>query len=207
MDKTTQAIMQAHISKACSYEEYKLMINDLFLQDKVTGPKQSPALLTYTKLNLYRMHRWDKTTILNSSLVVQLQQVKDKWIWLVLTEGWCPVSAQNIPVLAKMAQVSTTISLKLLLRDENPEVVDHYLTNGTRSIPKLICLKEDTLEEVGTWGPRPQPAQQMVIDYKRNPQVSYSELAETVQAWYARDKAQTIQKEFELLISQWRMKS
>ncbi len=203
MEKITSNLTSAHLSKTYSYEAYKLIINNLLAQGKVTGHKQSPDLVQYTKLNVQRMHRWDKVTVLNSSLIDQLLQIKERWIWLVLSEGWCPDSAQNLPVIAKMAQANANISLQILFRDENPEVMDQYLTNGTRSIPKLICLKEDTLEEIGTWGPRPQHAQQMVMNYKSNPQVSYKEFTESLHTWYAKDKTQTIQAEFEVLIRQW----
>jgi hypothetical protein len=75
--------------------------------------------------------------------------------------------------------------------------MDRYLTNGTRSIPKLICLQADTLQEIGTWGPRPAILQQMVMDHKKNPQIPDKEFKESIQAWYAKDKSQHLQQEFE----------
>jgi hypothetical protein len=65
-----------------------------------------------SKVNIQRMHRWDKTTVLQPSLAEKIQRVQEKWIWLILTEGWCPDSAQNIPVIAKMAGQNENISLK-----------------------------------------------------------------------------------------------
>ena len=60
--------------------------------------------------------------------------------WLVLTEAWCGDAAQSLPIINKMAEVSDNITLRLILRDENLDVMDQFLQNGrSRSIPKLIC--------------------------------------------------------------------
>lgn len=202
MEKTT-FITQKHLETAYTYTEYRTMLDELLARNQTTGTKQTPELVHYAKLNIQRMHRWDKTAVLNKSLIEKLKLVKDKWIWLVLTEGWCGDAAQSIPVIAKMAAVNENIYLKLLLRDENPEIMDQYLTNGTRSIPKLICLQAETLTEIGTWGARPAVLQEIVIAYKKNPQIPYSEFTETIHAWYARDKAEHLQHEFEELIMKW----
>ncbi len=206
MENTSSVINQNHLHAAYTYVEYRTMLDELLTRDQTTGFKQSPELTQVTKVNIQRMHRWDKTTVLHESLVDKIKNIQDTWIWLVLTEGWCPDSAQNIPVIAKMAAQNENISLKLLLRDENPEIIDKYLTNGTRSIPKLICLKADTLEELGTWGPRPAVLQQMVLEHKKNPVVPDKEFKESLQAWYAKDKAQQIQEEFEELLAKWSQK-
>ncbi len=121
----------------------------------------------------------------------------------MLTEAWCGDAAQIIPLMAKVADASPLITLKLLLRDEYPEVIDAYLTNGSRSIPKLICLTED-LKEVGTWGPRPAEAQQLMNDFKQqHPDEDYQALAKEMQLWYARDRTRAIQKEFVKLLTEW----
>jgi hypothetical protein len=196
-------ITPAHILKAYSYTEYRALIDELLSHNKTTGHNHSPNMLQYTKLNTQRMSRLDKTALLNENLVEKLQLIPEPWIWLILIEAWCGDAAQLIPFIAKMANLSHNISLKFLLRDENPDVMDQYLTNGTRSIPKLICLKSSTLEEIGTWGPRPQPAQQMVLAYKKNPQLYTGDFKEVLHSWYTKDKGQHLQQEFEQLILQW----
>ena len=199
-------ITKKKLDAAYTYAEYRTMLDELLARNQTTGPKQTPELVQYTKLNIQRMHRWDKTAMLNEHLVEKLKGVQDKWIWLILTEGWCGDAAQSIPVLVKMAAVNDNISVKLLLRDENLELMNQYLTNGARSIPKLICLQASTLTEIGTWGPRPAVLQAMVMEYKKNPQVPYSQFTETVHAWYAKDKAQQLQQEFESLLAKWSQK-
>lgn len=200
-------ITEKHIEKSISYLAYREMIDMLLAEDKTTGLVQSPRLIAFTRLNVQRMRRLDKTALLNSDLVNKLVLVTEKWIWLVLIEAWCGDAAQLLPVMEKMAAVSPSITLKLLLRDENLEVMDAYLTNGGRAIPKLVCLSARNLEVVGTWGPRPAPAQQMVMDYKANPVISYEQLGEDLQRWYTKDKSLTFQEEFSYLLDEWIIKS
>ncbi|TFJ92799.1 thioredoxin family protein [Lentibacillus salicampi] len=80
---------------------------------------------------------------------------------IVLTEDWCGDAMLNIPVLLHMAEQADT-PVKLLLRDQNLELMDQYLTNGTsRSIPIFIFIDEDG-NEVAKWGPRAEKIQQFV---------------------------------------------
>lgn len=199
-------ITQEHVEKSMSYEQYLKLTDQLLQENRTTGNNQSPAMVEYTRLNDRRMKRLNKTVKLNDEIIERLQSVDTPWIWLVLTEPWCGDAAQNIPVLAKMAEVNEHISLRLMLRDENPEVMDAYLTNGGRSIPKLVCLTPE-LEEIGTWGPRPEPVQQMVQDFKKEENGDYKIFVEKVQLWYARDKTQTLQGELRPLLDEWITKS
>ena len=192
-----------HLAAGQSYQEYQQMIAALLADGKTTGDNHSEAMLHYTELNQQRMQRLDKTAQLTDALREKLASVAIRWTWLVLTEAWCGDAAQSIPLMVKMAEESPQITLKLLLRDKHPEVMDAYLTNGSRSIPKLICLTEG-LQEVGTWGPRPAEAQQLMSDFKqRHPDEDYQALAKEMQLWYARDRTQAIQKEFVALLTKW----
>ena len=196
-------IIPSHLEVAQSYDDYQRMIEHLLAQEKTTGDDHSEDMLAYTRLNVQRMHRLDKVVQLTEALQQQLAALSTPWTWLVLTEAWCGDAAQSIPVMNKIAEASPKISLQLLLRDEHPDVMDAYLTNGSRSIPKLICLSED-LRVIGTWGPRPAPAQQLMSDFKRqHPDESYQALAKEMQLWYARDRTQAIQQEFAELLSTW----
>jgi hypothetical protein len=202
--KLTPVITPEHLAKAYTYAQYRALISSLLAEGKTTGPKQYPALLKYAELNVQRMQRWDRTAVLNEGLLIALREVKGPWIWLVLTEGWCGDAAQSLPIIIKMAEVNPNISIKLLLRDENLDIMDHYLTNGGRSIPKLICLKADTLEEIGNWGPRPAVLQSIMLTTKaNNPEITIEELGEIIHTWYAKDKSQHLQNEFEALVQEW----
>jgi hypothetical protein len=78
------------------------------------------------------------------------------------------------------------------MRDTNPEVMDQYLTNGSRSIPIVIALNE-SFEEVGHWGPRPIELQTWVMANRGT--VPKTELYPQVRKWYARDRGETTIKE------------
>ncbi len=199
-----QVITPEVISNAMDYGEYRRMIDELLEQNKTTGTNHSEQMVEYTRMNVQRMNRIDKQLELSDELVNQLKQVEEKWIWLVLTEAWCGDAAQNVPAIAKMAEHNDNIDLRLILRDENLEIMDEYLTNGGRSIPKLICLDAETLEEKGTWGPRPEDAQQKAMEWKEDPKISKEEWAEKLHKWYADNRAYDIQDEFKELVSDWR---
>ena len=194
--------MKEYIERSMIYAEYIKLIDDLLLDNKTTGTNQSEAMVGYGKLNRQRMHRLEKTVVINDSLKAKTKAVRSKWIWLIITEGWCGDSAQNIPVIEKIAAENPNIETRYILRDENLELMDAYLTNGARSIPKLIALDAETLEELGTWGPRPQPAMDFYAEMRADG-VEKALIKENIQRWYIEDKEQTIQQEFETLIRLW----
>lgn len=80
--------------------------------------------------------------------------------WMVLTEDWCVDSAYSLPVIAEAAGCSSTIDLRILARDQYPEVMDRYLTGQSRSIPKLVAFDEAGQEHF-RWGPRPASVQRL----------------------------------------------
>jgi hypothetical protein len=198
-----QVITKEIIDEAYTYEEYRDMIDALLEEEKTTGDNHSDDMVHYTKMNVQRMSRWDRRAELNDSLVDKLDNLDKKWIWLVITEAWCGDAAQNIPALVKMVEETDHIDIRFILRDQNLEIMDEYLTNGGRSIPKLICLDAETLEEVGTWGPRPKLAQQKAMEWKEDESISKEEWAKNLHKWYAKNRNQELQEEFEQLLSEW----
>lgn len=198
------AITQKDIEKGLSYDEYRKLVNDLLKKGKTTGDQPSRGMVKFTQLNEARMKRVDKTVYLQPELEKEIKNLFGKWYWVVLTEGWCGDAAHSLPVINKMAQANPNIELSILLRDENLHIMDAYLTNGSRSIPKLIVLNTDTLEEKGTWGPKPKPAKNLHLRYKKNDSISHKENSRQVQKWYNQDKSQTLQKEFIQKIRQWK---
>jgi hypothetical protein len=122
----------------------------------------------------------------------------------VITEAWCGDAAQTIPLMHAISVASKgKIDIKLVLRDENLELMDHFLTNGGRAIPVLICLDTDTLHQIGKWGPRPALAQQMVVEYKQHPEQSLEAFKTLLHTWYAKDKTLSQQHELAQLIAKW----
>lgn len=194
--------MKEYLERSMTYAEYIKLIDDLLLDQKTTGANQSEKMYNYGKLNRQRMHRLEKTVVINDELKAKVKAVNAKWIWLIITEGWCGDSAQNIPVIEKIAAENPNIETRYILRDENPELMDEYLTNGARSIPKLIALDANTLDDLGTWGPRPQPAMDLFYE-QRAAGMENALNKENIQRWYLADKEQTIQLEFGTLVDLW----
>ncbi len=189
-------------TKTYNYKEYNELIQSLFEQGRVTGLEQSQEKLDATKINIQRMNRLDKTVIINHEFETQIKLIDNKTNWYLISEGWCGDSAQITPVIAKIAQINPNIELKIILRDDNPEIINEYLTNGGRAIPKLICFDSSNGKEIGTWGPRPKNIQEMVVSFKKeNPNVEHEEFVKNLHLWYARDKTQAIQEDFQIVLS------
>lgn len=198
--------MKNYIEKSMTYAEYIKLIDDLLLDGKTTGENQSEAMFNYGKLNRQRMHRLEKTVKLNDSIREKAKSVGRRMIWLIITEGWCGDAAQNIPTIEKIAAESPNIKTRYVLRDENLELMDQYLTHNARSIPKLVALDAETLEEIGTWGPRPLVAMNYFFEMKKDG-LEKPQMMENIQRWYLQDKEQSLQNEFETLLDEWSGKS
>src|SRR5258708_31837956 len=194
--------MKEYIDKVMTYAEYKKLIDDLLAEGKTTGPNQSVAMFGYGKLNRQRMHRLEETVEIGERTKIAAKKIMRAMIWLVITEGWCGDAAQNVPVIEKIAAESDKIETRYILRDENLELMDQFLTNGARSIPKLIALDAETLEVFGSWGARPAPAQKLFVDMRAKG-VEKATILKEIQRWYNADKSETIQSEFEVLLGEW----
>ena len=187
------------IKKSFDYASYRALIDKLLLEGKVTGPEQSEDLTHYTTLNVHRMNRVDKTSAIAEELMAVLTQIKTSQTWLVISEGWCGDAAQIVPFFHVIEKQFSTINVRLVLRDENLELMDQFLTNGARAIPKLLILDEQTNELLAHWGPRPAEAQTVINDLK-DAKVDMNEIKEKLHLWYARNKSQALQIELLNLI-------
>lgn len=188
-------IIEKGLQKTYTYQEYKNLVSNLLAEGKSTGPNQSEALTNYSLLNDRRMKRLDKTIKITEETKNFIASINLPQTWLVLTEGWCGDAAQNLPVIQKMAELNENITLKLILRDENLELMDLFLTNGGRSIPKLIALDND-LDVLFTWGPRPTIATKMVTNYKTEHGVLDAQFKQELQIWYNKNKGINVQEDF-----------
>lgn len=178
-----------------SYSEYKRIISDLLSEGKSTGNEQSEDLLQYSALNEIRLKRLDKTICVPEEIIDQLKSFEKKYIWLVIAEGWCGDAAQILPVLNKMALETDRIDLRIVLRDSNDELMSHFLTNGSKAIPKLIIVDKESGKVCNHWGPRPQGASNLIKDYKEEFSIVDQEAKRQLQLWYLRDKGLSIQNE------------
>ncbi len=183
------------LTKSYTYTAYRKLVTDLLRKGKSTGPHQSDELTDYSKLNDHRMNRLDKTLQLTPASISCLKSLNKKYIWLVISEGWCGDAAQILPILNKMAEETVHIDLQIVLRDENETLMNAYLTNGGRSIPKLIVIDAETGEETGNWGPRPAEASQLINDLKNQYGGITDEVKEGLQKWYNDNKGIAVQED------------
>ena len=136
------SILKNSLSNSLSYPEYRNLVTTLFTNGSVTGLEQLESLLHYTKLNEARMNRLDKTMKVVDDVKLNLINLDKKYTWLVISEGWCGDAAQILPILNKMSEVTNNINLRIVLRDENSDLMNQFLTNGSKSIPIVIILEE-----------------------------------------------------------------
>ncbi|MDL5510977.1 thioredoxin family protein [Arenibacter sp. M-2] len=199
--KTKEELVQGGLKTAMGYGDYRQMVAKLALEGKSTGPVQSEELVNYTRLNDQRMKRLDKTIKIDAVSEAKIKAIDKKITWLVLTESWCGDAAQTLPVMNKMAVLNRNISLRLLLRDENPALMEQFLTNGAMAIPKLISIADTTGKVIGEWGSRPSIAKGMVQDYKHTHGKLTAEFKQDLQLWYNKDKGQNTVSDLLSLLS------
>lgn len=188
-------IIEKSFLNGISYSNYRKHIKSLLIQGKSTGNEQSEALTHYSELNETRMNRLEKTIVISNKNIQKLQNLKRKYIWLVISEGWCGDAAQILPVIFKMTEHTKKIDLKIVMRDENDALINLFLTNGAKSIPMLIFLDGVTFELLGHFGPRPKGAIELIANYKKEFGQIDEKAKAALQMWYLKNKGLSIQSE------------
>jgi hypothetical protein len=185
------------VNGAIGYDQYISILEKLVDNKETSGPEQSEEKILATSVNLQRMKRIARQTPINPEFLKSIHAIEIPLIWLVIAEAWCGDAAQNLPVIHRAAELSEgRIQLFVVFRDENPQLMNYFLTNGTKSIPKLICLNAHTNEVLGSWGPRPQLIQDLQNQYKKeNPATTHQDLMYHLHLNYFHDKAHSLQTE------------
>jgi len=156
--------------------------------------------LNYLLMNYKRSSRVIKSFQVSEVHSKQLS-ICQEHIWYLITEPWCGDAAHSVPVIMKLAEAASQIHLNIILRDENPVWMEHFLTNGGKSIPVLAVFDEISGDLIGHWGPRPNELQQLFMKL-RTEQRSKEEIQEILQKWYNTDKGNAIVNEVLALCSQ-----
>ncbi|MEM1359756.1 MAG: thioredoxin family protein [Bacteroidota bacterium] len=199
-----QRLLRSTLDQGMTYRQYRDLLTELLAEGKTTGPNQAENYLEAARLNQHRMDRLDRKARFSPAMETLLASLDKPYLLLALTEGWCGDAAQLLPLINHMAEATDQLSLQLVLRDENLELMDHFLTDGGRGIPKVLVLDPERLEVLADWGPRPEPAQALAMDYKyqREPKMDYDTYNKALHTWYARDKTQTAQEELVALFKE-----
>lgn len=200
-DTIIRQIIKDGLDNSMSYPEYRNLVLTKVENNSNTGHEVTQDLADYTVLNNKRMKRWDKTIKVDEAIADLFKHKKFNQTWIVITESWCGDAAHVVPAINKLAELNEGINFRVVLRDQNEALMDQFLTNGARSIAKLIILDNTTEEVIATYGPRPTAASALVNDYKAKHGAITPELKENLQQWYNADKGQTVIAEVVSLLS------
>ncbi len=198
---TINDTISASIKNSMTYAEYRTLVTKLVEENSTTGNDKTEDLVNYTMLNDRRMKRWDKTIKVSEGMKTKIGNFNGKATWILITESWCGDAAHIVPVINKVAELNDNIDLKVVLRDENDALMNQFLTNGGKAIPKLIMIDNETNAIVNTFGPRPTVATNMVKAYKAEHGMITLEFKEDLQRWYNKDKGQSTIEDLVKLIA------
>ena len=192
---TTQLIeaLRAAVANGQTYEEYSAMNKAMAKEGTTTGP-QKPLMLNIPAERSTHAPLGENLQAFTKHPDNIASRTSEKEQWLVFSETWCGDAAHNLPFIAKWAEYAG-VDLRIILRDENTELMDEFLTNGGRSIPKLVRLSEN-FEVLGTWGPRPTPLMEEYAMWKAQPEFDYKEWTLFAQDWYSKDKGASLEADF-----------
>ena len=187
------------VHEGMTYQQYSEMTKEESANTNIDDMTVvNKELFETRKLNIHRMTRIDKSYEPGIEIRDEIDKIENYQLWMVITENWCGDSAQNLPYIAKIASLNNNIDLRIILRDTNPDIMDNYLTNRSRSIPKLVAFDEAG-NELFQWGARPKAAQEIVTELKAQG-FEKKYFLEKLHSWYARNGGKDIEKEILLLI-------
>jgi UDP:flavonoid glycosyltransferase YjiC (YdhE family) len=181
--------------KGLNYPEYQELAKKLLSENKTSGNNQSQEMVDFSKLNIHRVERILKKGSISLETQAAIQAIDSPSYILAISEFWCGDAAQNLPWIYLMVKDNPAIQFRIVFRDENPELMDAFLTNGSKSIPKVILLNAER-EVCGTWGPRPSTAQNLILENKMTNALTKDDLHKKLHLWYAQNEGQEIQSEF-----------
>lgn len=172
--------------------EYNNYFEDILEQKHVQPPYNNKDYVNYVKLNKTRTKRWEKKGEILPDAKEVIKAIDSPQTWVLITEPWCGDAANLVPLIDKLASLNPNITLQIQLRDSDSEI-DNYLTNGGKSIPKLIA-RDKGGNDIFTWGPRPAEAQGLAKELKES-NAPLSEKMSTLLTWYREDNGVSMQKE------------
>jgi thiol-disulfide isomerase/thioredoxin len=183
------------------YSQYLELMEKVTKEGKSTAPEHNEDLAQFSKLNLSRTQRWHKKPDYSKEDFPAISNYDKPLVWLLITESWCGDAAHSCPIIAELAELNAEIDVKVVLRDQNLDLMDQFLTNGGRSIPKLIMYDPENQEVKATWGPRPKDAAKLFADYKEDDSNFKDDLKTTLQKWYNKDKGVQTSSEIEAVMN------
>lgn len=182
-----------------TFDEYIAYFEDILAFPEKHETYQNEAYLQYAKMNYARMNRWLKKFEPSEETKALIASVTEEQHWIVITEPWCGDAAHSVAQIYTIVKDNPAIDLEIQLRDSEPFLIDEYLTNGGKSIPKVI-VRNQVGHDKGVWGPRPEKLQ-VIFDDMKVQEKPFEEIKEVLQKWYNEDKGEELQKEIKAILS------
>lgn len=190
--------MKKYWEKGISFEEYFKKTEEVIQKDEAELTTEEKEKLEYYKLGVQRMSRMKKVYKPNEEQLQKLVEKNFKGKFLVITEGWCGDAGQTVPAVGLFFEGKNEV--RIVYRDQNPDLIDQFLTNGTRSIPIVVVLDENE-EVIAHWGPRPAYGTELLHKYKANPEEYPKEqFYNDLQVYYAKNRGKDVIDEILALI-------
>jgi hypothetical protein len=159
------------------------------LKDRFENAPRFAQFLASAEKNATLWRDTYRLTRVPPETVSRADALAGRWHLLVLNEDWCGDAVNTIPHLARLAELSRNVDLRVLGRDANPDLMDAHLSStGARAIPVVIVLDE-AFEERGWWGSRPGALQRWVME--EGLALEKDERYRYVRTWYARDRGRS----------------
>lgn len=188
------------LNKGLTYAEYLAAWRDK-LKTSTTGlDKDARKRIHYVRYNIERHDRVAGAYRPSDALVQSAAAIDRPQLWMVLAEEWCGDAAFAMPIIAAAAGNSDHVELRILRRDDNLDLMDRYLTNGSRSIPKLVAFDMNG-EELFQWGPRPATLQALREDLVAKG-MEPGAIVQALVAWYEAGNWSEIDAELAALIEE-----
>ncbi len=187
------------IDTGFTYEGYRKNIAGTLAS--APADEYSKKMHPYIAKNARIMDGLEQNSIVSENVKLALESAPST-TWVMITEGWCGDAAFNIPLIAAIEnQFPEKIKLRFFLRDSNLDLIDANLTDGGRSIPKMVVLDNDG-NVLGHWGPRPEGLQVLMKEWK-SAGLQLKELIPKVHAWYDADNTFSLQQELVAMITSY----
>ena len=169
------------------------MVEVDLLSERFAAGSTFEQLLARPKDNSELWNAIYRRAALDEDAVRRAHAIEHRFHFLVLNEDWCGDSVNILPYVARLAEASDHLEMRILSRDKNPDLMNAHLTGGkSRSIP-IVIVYDDAFSERGWWGPRPGPLQRWVLN--EGLALPKPDRYPLIRAWYARDKGSTIVSE------------
>tara|TARA_R110002072_G_scaffold192413_3_gene349455 strand:+ start:790 stop:1362 length:573 start_codon:yes stop_codon:yes gene_type:complete len=181
-----------------NWTEYTSKFSNILDGTFAEKPYDNSNYVEYVKLNNSRVKRWNKRLNISDEIKNSIAKINSPQTWILIIEHWCGDAANSAPVIHHLAELNDNITLDIQLRDDEPRLIEQYLTNGGESVPKLI-VRDQNEEDLFTWGPRPKECQALVMMHKESDKTELEKKSE-LQNWYNDDKGQSILNEITELV-------